>query len=289
MIQKFCITLSVIFLVVSFLLISCSNPIASIATVDNPEISTKAAIMTTLQPGVYNDNNAAIVYSGFWGIVAGDIPVYGGDYRRCLYKNSYYQFKCNGVNTKIYAVKDSWSGIANIYIDGHFKRSIDLYSPNTLWQTLIYSTSMDNIPAGIHTIKVVNSGRKNIASNSTYISLDKLMIFDNIVIVSPPPNGVSFPCSTSVTLSIGVTGVLPQYQWQLSTDQGASFYNVTKGFGGTTANYHTPNNSPVYNGYLYRCIVSNDAPSSVISNNVYISMTGTCITYPDGPGPNNSY
>ena len=76
----------------------------------------------------------------------------------------------------------------------------------------------------------------------------------------------------SVTVVItGTTPPTPTYQWQISTDNGATWNNVSDGAGGTTADYTTATATIAMNGYLYRCIIT--------ALNVNGNGTGTIIWF----------
>jgi fibronectin-binding autotransporter adhesin len=101
-------------------------------------------------------------------------------------------------------------------------------------------------------------------------------------IVRQPANqsiGFGSPASFTV-LALGTS---PTYQWQVSTNSGSLWDNVSTGTGGTTAGYTTPANTTADSGKQYRCIInvacnSQSVTSSVASLNVVLSLatwTGT--------------
>jgi len=74
------------------------------------------------------------------------------------------------------------------------------------------------------------------------------------------PANAAVPESATATFS--VTAVMaggqptPSYQWQVSTDNGATWNNVIGGTGETTASYTTAAMTIAMSGYQYRCIIS---------------------------------
>ncbi|WP_299120733.1 GEVED domain-containing protein [uncultured Winogradskyella sp.] len=64
------------------------------------------------------------------------------------------------------------------------------------------------------------------------------------------------------------------YQWQVSTDGGTTWNNVTGGSGATTDSYTTTTTSAGMNGNLYRCILTN-ACGSTTSNSASLSLTNS--------------
>lgn len=74
------------------------------------------------------------------------------------------------------------------------------------------------------------------------------------VSVSPTNTAVALGQAGAFYVTAG--GATPTYQWQLSTDSGANWNNVSTGTGGTTANYSTAATTGTDNGNQYRCIVN---------------------------------
>ena len=60
----------------------------------------------------------------------------------------------------------------------------------------------------------------------------------------------------AVTSSVSDAGTL-SYQWQVSTDSGSTWNNVSTGTGGTTSSYTTASTTVSISGYQYRVIVTN--------------------------------
>lgn len=83
-----------------------------------------------------------------------------------------------------------------------------------------------------------------------------------ISITSQPVNAAV--CTDKVTsFTVGAAGTTPGYQWQVSTDNGNTFSNISNGgvYAGVTTSTLTITAPPVsMNGYFYRAIVSGAAP-----------------------------
>jgi hypothetical protein len=100
--------------------------------------------------------------------------------------------------------------------------------------------------------------------------------------VNPAPSVTSQPrdtagCpGTTVTFSVTGTGTGPlTYQWQISTNGGVSWSNVTAAspYSGTTSATLTV--SPIVstmNGYLYRCIISGGCSPAATSNSAKLNL-----------------
>jgi hypothetical protein len=77
------------------------------------------------------------------------------------------------------------------------------------------------------------------------------------------PTGQSVSAPAAATFTAAASGVpSPSWQWQLSTDGGINWANVS---GATTASYTTPATSPADSGRRYRAIASNASGSATTS------------------------
>lgn len=94
-------------------------------------------------------------------------------------------------------------------------------------------------------------------------------------------------CSTTANFTATVTGSPITLQWQASSDNGATFNNITDVSGvytGTATNSLTINNTAGLDGYLYRLQGSSPSPctatftSNAVSFNVNFTWTGTTNT-----------
>lgn len=72
----------------------------------------------------------------------------------------------------------------------------------------------------------------------------------------------------SVTSTVSDAGTL-SYQWQVSTDAGSTWSNVSSGTGGTTSTYTTATTNVAMSGYRYRAIVTN-----TLSGNTSVATSG---------------
>jgi photosystem II stability/assembly factor-like uncharacterized protein len=67
-------------------------------------------------------------------------------------------------------------GIAEVYVDEVFQGEVDLYSPNSRWQEVLFTKN--NLGPGSHSIKIVVTGTKNPSSYGTYIFVDAFEVGD---------------------------------------------------------------------------------------------------------------
>jgi uncharacterized repeat protein (TIGR01451 family) len=88
--------------------------------------------------------------------------------------------------------------------------------------------------------------------------------------ITTQPTNISSCLGTSATFLVLSAGTNNQFQWQVSTNGGASFNNIP---GETSTNLVFPNVTLSQNNYRYRVIVSNACPSSVTSNAAILSVS----------------
>jgi hypothetical protein len=80
-----------------------------------------------------------------------------------------------GDTIKWYGVAGSDHGIANVYIDGVQKATVDCYSATRLVDTLLFTSA--SMSSGNHTIKIVVTGTHNASANGTYIEIYRIVDF----------------------------------------------------------------------------------------------------------------
>ena len=104
-----------------------------------------------------------------------------------------------------------------------------------------------------------------------------------ILTVNTPPVITTQPVATTavcagqnVTLGVTVTGTAITYQWQLSTDGGATFNNVINGglySGATSATLNITGVLATMNNYIYKCVISGTCTPAATSANSVISIS----------------
>ncbi len=82
---------------------------------------------------------------------------------------------------------------------------------------------------------------------------------------SDPANN-SVAVGQTASFNVQATGLAPKFQWQISTDSGENWNDVSGGTGGTTANYTTPAVVAEDSGNQYRVIVTVDCNSTSITS-----------------------
>lgn len=86
--------------------------------------------------------------------------------------------------------------------------------------------------------------------------------------ISAQPADQQVLAGTPATFTVAATGSGPAYQWQVSTDAGASWNPVTTGTGGDTASYTTAPVALGDSGNQYRCLVTVACDGSSVTSAV---------------------
>ena len=154
----------------------------------------------------------------------------------------------------------------------------------TTYNNVVSATTINYQPPSLSTNsyyrRTVNSSNCA-ATNSAGI----LMKVDPPTTITTQPTTTVYTCpGVAATFTVAASAQNPSYQWQLSTDNGSTWNNITNSvlYGGYTTTTLTVKSAtyPTYNGYQYRAVVSGDCGggTSVVSSNVgtlsvYISPT----------------
>ena len=89
----------------------------------------------------------------------GDGNYYNSDYTYTVNNESYFEFEFCGTGVEFYTAETPEMGEVDIYIDGEFKETVNLYSDGWQYQQKVYEIS--GLEEGLHTIKgVKKSGDK---------------------------------------------------------------------------------------------------------------------------------
>jgi hypothetical protein len=141
-----------------------TSPPASTPTVPTPA---SPATFTTTR---IQQNVAGIAYFGYgWG--ANLDPAHsGGSASLTNEKGSRVTSTFNGTGIVWIGLRDAWSGIANVYIDGVLKATVDTYaSPR---QAQAENFSLSGLSPGVHTITIEATGTKSASSSGRWIWID---------------------------------------------------------------------------------------------------------------------
>lgn len=118
------------------------------------------------------------------------------------------------------------------------------------------------------------------ACPSAVTSAEATLTVNSAAVITTQPVATSVcaaPSTTgaSTTFTVAATGGGLTYQWQVSTDGGTTFTNVTNGgsyAGATTATLTVSNASTAFNNYIYRVLVTTGGCTAVTSNNATLTI-----------------
>lgn len=133
-----------------------------------------------------------------------------------------------------------------------------------------------SLPVGKDTITYSFPGDANFRAGSTTSTL-------TVIPTAPPritqnPTNVTVSAGDGATFTVAATGVpAPTYQWQVSTDGGVTFTNITGNASALTATLNLGGTYTSESGYKYRAVVTN-------SVGVAISSVATLIVQSDSGG-----
>lgn len=147
------------------------------------------------------------------------------------------------------------------------------------WQTTATGTSTANNATG--TFNATTTGTYYVRTFLTATSCWSTGAASYAVVINTAPTISTQPADAArvipntATFSVTGTGTpAPTYQWQVSTNGGATWNNVTGGTGATTASYTTGATTAGMNGNQYRCVLTNTC-GSAISNPATLTLTNS--------------
>ena len=113
---------------------------------------------------------------------------------------------------------------------------------------------------------VVSAAGISVNSSAVQLTVTAAVVVPTLT-VQPAAQSATAP--DPATFSVTAGGTAPSFQWQRSTDSGATFTNIT---GATAASYSTGATATTMNGERFRVVVTNSA-GSVTSSAVVLSVT----------------
>jgi len=117
----------------------------------------------------YEQDDPAVTYSGRWyrnqmAVDSGGSAALGMD------AGSRGTFGFFGSGARWVGLRDPWSGIARVFVDGQLRSIVDTYSSSTQAQAVLFSAS--DLPVGPHTLDVEVTGTRNVLSGGSWVWLD---------------------------------------------------------------------------------------------------------------------
>jgi hypothetical protein len=123
----------------------------------------------TAAAGRVEDSSPSLEYSGRWYPKAN--PLFSGG-SAVLAMDPGFRITLNFTGTGVFCIgyRDEWSGLANIYVDGVAKTTIDAYRTPAESRAVFYSIT--GLPPGPHSITVEVTGTRNASAKGAWIWID---------------------------------------------------------------------------------------------------------------------
>jgi hypothetical protein len=134
-----------------------------------PTVSTPTTSTTTTTTTRYEQNVAAVAYTGTWSPNSGSFNS-GGSAVLAMDAGSKAVFAFAGTGVSWIGYRDPWSGIAQVYLDGVLKSTIDTYSASAQAQAVLYS--VNGLSNTTHSLTIVVTGTRDAASQGDWVWID---------------------------------------------------------------------------------------------------------------------
>ena len=114
-------------------------------------------------------DNGAVTFLGNW-FINGGTRTSGGTAELAVDAGAKATVTFSGTGIQWIGVRDEWSGIAKVSVDGGLQQNVDAYMTPGLEQQVIYKTS--GLVSGTHTLTIEVTGTANPASGGAWIWVD---------------------------------------------------------------------------------------------------------------------
>jgi putative cofactor-binding repeat protein len=196
----------------------------SIAMLRSGDPSTSAAA----EVGLYQESSPEVVFRGGPWSQATSSADSGGSVAYTTGAQSSVSMTFSGTSIHWLARKSPKSGAATVRIDGKLMATIDLYSAQTRFSQVVFSTT--TLGAGTHTIVVARTGKANPSATSTVLQFDAFNVPartppDAPAIVKADPHNSGIRVKWSASTSKDVVG----YQVYRSTSSDGTNLQLISG------------------------------------------------------------
>lgn len=131
-------------------------------------------------PYYIDDFSSRVIYSGPWRSNSGNAGFFDGTqhftgpYFGAQPKEASAMLSFAGTQIWDYAVVDNHHGNVDIYIDGNYQATVDLYFPQRHGDVLVWTSPM--LPRATHTINLVYDGTHNPRSRDSVVTIDAFYV-----------------------------------------------------------------------------------------------------------------
>lgn len=132
-----------------------------------------AILDPAVQPGTIDDTDPLVRYSGVWS-VSSNASSYGGSSRQTSAAGMYADIPFYGTQAKVLSLVGTSRGIADFYIDGVYRTSVDTYSSSVKYKHPVYDTG--TLAEGAHVLRIVITGARGVSATAAIVNLDAVQI-----------------------------------------------------------------------------------------------------------------
>lgn len=133
---------------------------------------------------------------GTWGANRNAVHS-GGSAVQSMDKNARATLAFTGTGVSWIGFRDPWAGIANVYLDGALKATVDTYSSTQRAQVTNYSVS--GLSSGSHTLVIEVTATRNASSAGLWVWVDAFDVAVTAATNPPPTNATSTPPAATPT------------------------------------------------------------------------------------------
>lgn len=123
----------------------------------------------------FDDDDLHIQYNGWRGV--SNASAHGGSYRESSRNRDLVKFRFTGKTVSWFTQRRPDGGIAEVYIDGKFKETVDLYAASVQ----PFKRAYKKLGAGKHLILVRVTNQKNNASSNRFVTFDAFKVQANFI------------------------------------------------------------------------------------------------------------
>jgi hypothetical protein len=120
-------------------------------------------------PHRFEENDPAVTYAGSW-IGQSNPGLSGGAMLESNDSNGSATLTFTGTSVSWIGVRGPWAGIAEVYVDGTLRATVDTYAPTDQLQVVMYTAT--GLPTGAHTLRIKVTGTWSASSSSAWIVVD---------------------------------------------------------------------------------------------------------------------
>ncbi|MGM9680437.1 MAG: hypothetical protein ACI3XR_02920 [Eubacteriales bacterium] len=176
------------------------NPASAGCFVDIDAFKVVDAAATSITT-VYDETDDSAVYVGNW--THDPLPgAYNGTFSYSNEAGSSAEFTFNGIGISLICSMESNRGIAEIFLDGVSKGTVDLYSETARRQVTVFT--QDDLANGSHTLRIVVTGSQNPAAAGCYVDIDAFSVKTPI---APEPRSFDAVHANDATGEIATEGI----------------------------------------------------------------------------------